>query len=204
MPNHSWYRQHREFDIEVIALDLNHYMEGWNHKKNASEMHFDDCKYTSCPKVCLENMKLRAQQAFELFHERLANSDMRTLLVFSHYPTDYLSSEPAFIASLRNNSRHDIIYFGGHRHNTDQTSTLSIHPNQNWLVGGGGGWGCDGPRQGFVVGEINPNNRVYTHATIVPSEMCCPAYARRRRSAPRIKQNATGGAMAKPVAPNLH
>ena len=29
-----------------------------------------------------------------------------------------------------------------------------IHPNVEWVVGGGGGWSCDG-QQGFVVGDID-------------------------------------------------
>lgn len=178
MPSHSWHKEHPEFDLEVIALDLNHYMDGWNHSATSTQLAFTDCQYTPCPKVCLENMKARAAQALKLFHERIAKSTMKTLLVFSHYPTDYFYSEPAFLAALRDNSKHNIIYFGGHRHSTDQTSTLSIHPNENWLVGGGGGWGCDGPEQGFVVGEISaaPGSAVKTHAILVPSESCCPAH----------------------------
>ena len=29
----------------------------------------------------------------------------------------------------------------------------TIHPNMEWVVGGGGGWSCDG-EQGFVVGDV--------------------------------------------------
>ncbi len=29
----------------------------------------------------------------------------------------------------------------------------AIWPNEEWTVGGGGGWSCDG-EQGFVVGDI--------------------------------------------------
>lgn len=29
-----------------------------------------------------------------------------------------------------------------------------IQPNVEWVVGGGGGWSCDG-QQGFVVGDID-------------------------------------------------
>lgn len=82
------------------------------------------------------------------------------------------------MADLRNNvtadgkSRH-VEYFGGHRHNVDQWSTTSIFPNSNWLVGGGGGWSCEGDKQGFVVGEISASLELATYPVLVDVDMCC-------------------------------
>merc|ERR1719382_1004431 len=102
----------------------------------------------------------------------MEQSSARNLLVFSHYPTDYFDSEPDFIAALSNNSKHKIMYFGGHRHNIDQTSTVSTAPNVNWLVGGGGGWSCDGGAQGFLVGEVQEDFDVILYPVLVDFTEC--------------------------------
>lgn len=185
MPDLSWFKAHPELDTEVIALDINYYM--WLNQT---------CKYTLCPDACAANLKERADIAFQLFHERVATSKASNLIVFSHYPTDYFpgawnESErewgpswifmdadtiprglSTFLHELSNASRGHIEYFGGHRHNVDQRSVASTAPHSNWLVGGGGGWGTDGPEQGFVVGEIMSAGQVTTYSVILDPSLC--------------------------------
>jgi len=177
MPDYNWYLEHPELQLEVVAMDLNNYQDGWNHKVKASQQNFADCQYTSCKSSCYSRLKKRSEQAFQLFKERSAASTAKNLLVFSHYPTDYFwdtspgDASSDFIAGLKT-EKHHIEYFGGHRHNVDQ-KTLSIAPNNNWLSGGGGGWGCDGSQQGFVVGEIAKDGTLTTRSVLVPQNECC-------------------------------
>merc|ERR1712187_239003 len=146
---------------------------GWQKSPTPSDLEFEDCQYTACAKKCKANAKYRSDQGFEMFYDRAKRSKARNLLVFSHYPTDYFTSAPEFIAALSNNSKHNIMYFGGHRHNVDKTSTTSAAPNENWLVGGGGGWSCDGGAQGFLVGEISADYELTTYPVLVDKQMCC-------------------------------
>ena len=174
MPAASWNLALPELDAEVVALDFNHF---WSK---------ETCVHSKCKGACPGILSGRFNRAVELFNRRVAESTARTLLIFSHYPTDYLGSHPDILAKLRDNTRHHIEYFGGHRHNVDQRSTRSISPNNNWLVGGGGGWSCDGQEQGFVVGELLPEGRVVTRAVLIKYDACC----RRRERSTRC--NATG------------
>lgn len=164
MPNTSWFREHPELNAEVIALDMNYYT--WVNYT---------CGNTPCPSQCRHNLKVRMDAAFDLFYERARRSEARNLVVFSHYPTDYFWGFPDFLAELSNSSRHHVEYFGGHRHNVDQRSCTSTAPNSNWLVGGGGGWGCEphyGQEQGFVVGEIGTGG-LRTYPVLVNYSLCC-------------------------------
>lgn len=181
MPGYNWHKEHPELDLEVVALDMNHYMWAWLKKTPDHSKCMWDCQYTPCPDKCSANMEKRAREAELLFHQRYSESSARNLLVFSHYPTDYYWSRPEFLDALSNASTHHVEFFGGHRHNTDQGSTTSISPNNNWLVGGGGGWSCDPPdvegvpvQQGFVVGKIHADSHVTTHGVFVDSAICCP------------------------------
>ena len=120
---------------------------------------------------------MRTDESLKLFFERKAASTQPNLLVFSHYPTDYLWPVPHFLEALKDPAKH-IEYFGGHRHNVDQNSTISIAPNNNWLVGGGGGWGCDvlkgiPTQQGFVVGEIDALGQITTRPVLIDNSDCC-------------------------------
>jgi len=163
MPSLNWNKEHPELGLEVIGMDLNTIAA---EECGASEW--------QCPKErCMEVRQKRSEQAFNLFFERAQSSTAKNLLVFSHYPTDYLQYRPDFLRALRDNSKHHIEYFGGHRHGVDQTSTVSTWPNSNWVVGGGGGYGCDGA-MGFVVGEIADDLTVKTYSVLVDSAVCCP------------------------------
>jgi len=165
MPNVSYHVQHEDLDVEIVALDMNY--QWANHT----------CKYTQCPDACFEFLKSREEKAFEFFYERMSSSQAKTMLVFSHYPSDYFWAYPKFLAELSNASRHHVEFYGGHRHNVDNTSVTSIAPNSAWLVGGGGGWGCEsyGTEQGFLVGEIGLDGTVTTYPALVNYSMCCEA-----------------------------
>jgi len=182
MPDYNWYREEPELDLEIVGLDLNNYMNMWNNNTPATEHSFTDCRYTACEADCYPRMKNRAIGGFDLFKDRAAKTTAKNMLVFSHYPTDYWwdtsSDDPSgdFLASL-SDTRPYVTYFGGHRHNTDQHTTKSIAPNNNWIVGGGGGWGCDGSEQGFVVGEISSDGAMTTRAVLVDPGLCCDVLA---------------------------
>jgi len=173
MPNHTWYQEHPDLGVEIIGMDLNKYMKGWNHDLEAHAQVFEDCNWSPCKEKCLQYSNERAGRSFDLFFERTKASSAKNLLVMSHYPTDYFSSAEFFLTALSDNSTHNILYFGAHRHNTDQWSTFSTSPNENWVVGGGGGYSCDGPQQGFVVGEIYHDYSIHTYNMLVDYDTCC-------------------------------
>uniref|UniRef100_A0A7S3SG18 Calcineurin-like phosphoesterase domain-containing protein n=1 Tax=Strombidinopsis acuminata TaxID=141414 RepID=A0A7S3SG18_9SPIT len=177
MPAPYWYLEHPELDMEVIALDTNEYMWAWDKNPAAASKGFQDCEWTPCKETCFGIAANRAQASFNLFYDRMKKSTAKNLLVFSHYPTDYFWSVPAFIDGL--SASRSITYYGGHRHNVDNTSTLKTGQNPNWLAGGGGGWSCEGlsysnpPAQGFVVGEIASNFTITTYSVLVNYSLCC-------------------------------
>jgi hypothetical protein len=157
MPGTSWFTEHEELGLEVVSMDMNHMMDAWTHKEPIIP---GDCVHTACKEICEGNLAARTKQAIELFHKRVLTSNAKNMVVFSHYPTDYLWPSQSLMDDLRwdktaDGGKRHVEYFGGHRHNVDQWSTTSIFPNGNWLVGGGGGWSCEGSQQGFVVGEIS-------------------------------------------------
>lgn len=94
------------------------------------------------------------------------------LIVFSHYPTDYL-----MLSELHDLLRTEdpvITYFGAHRHATcGDWCSHPIYPTVQWTVGGGGGFSCDGD-QGFVVGDVLGDGTVLnTRFVEVSREACC-------------------------------
>mmetsp|Transcript_71737 Transcript_71737/g.126633 ORF Transcript_71737/g.126633 Transcript_71737/m.126633 type:complete len:418 (+) Transcript_71737:71-1324(+) len=176
MPNLNWNREHPELGLEVVALDMNAYEWTWNRYPNPDEMcSLEPCANTPCQEQCELNLKYRAKDGFGLLKRRIEDSSQKNLLVFSHYPSDYFWNETMtpMLSLLRDNSKHHIEYFGGHRHSTDDSSVASTWPNHNWLVGGGGGWSCDSPQQGFVVGEIDMDYNLTTYSVLVPTDDCC-------------------------------
>lgn len=177
MPDLSYYdtRYLKDMGIEIVALDLN----AADYLDNT-----DLCQYSGCRDTCEAVLEKRKEDALSMLAVRSSESPANSLLVFSHYPTDYLTRAGYNDAmdQLSDNSNHNVYYFGGHRHNVDQSSKQSsISPNTNWLVGGGGGWGCDGwssddgttNKQGFVVGEINEDSTVTTYSVLVNADECC-------------------------------
>lgn len=168
MPDTSYIVPLPDLNLEIIALDLNYY--AWADST---------CSWSSCESKCRDVLKQRSDAAFDLFFARMQATEAKNLVVFSHYPTDYFKNHPAFLSTLAGNRSEyktpHIEYFGGHRHNVDQTSTVSISPNNNWLSGGGGGWGCEwyGREQGIVVGEIRADGTITTSAALVDYNKCC-------------------------------
>lgn len=178
MPDVNFWNEHSELGLEVVGLDMNAFEFGWNHRAPPDQQcALEICRWTSCPELCELHLKERARDGLQLLRDRLKKSSQSNMLVFSHYPTDYFwnSGMTDMLALLRDKSKPDrhIEYFGGHRHSTDNTSTIPTWPNHNWLVGGGGGWSCDSAEQGFVVGEIDANNALRTYSVLVPHWDCC-------------------------------
>jgi len=179
MPGTSYHRVFERLGTEVVALDLNE--QQWAFDPNAADKVAWDCEWTKCKDKCEDIMRERAEASYELFKRRSDVSSAKNLLVFSHYPTDYLleGSAAELLGGLRNNTKHNIVYFGGHRHNTDNWSTTPTTPNSNWLVGGGGGWSCQPDtlltpqQQGIVVGEIYDDFSIRTYAILVDKSKCC-------------------------------
>lgn len=161
MPDYTYYVEHPELDMEVLAMDANNLV-------------LPECSHSPCPAKCHRHLLARANQSMELFNKRLKESHAKNFVTFSHYPSDFFWRNPAFLNQLRSTSKHNMSYFGGHRHNTDQTSTAKTGPH-DWLVGGGGGWSCDGMEQGFVVVEIDQAFDIRTYSVIAPASVCCPA-----------------------------
>lgn len=178
MPSTNYHVDRSDLGIEIVAMDMNIVAE-------------DPCTWAEaakCKSTCFYNLKTRANTGESLLRSRLGASPHRNIVAFSHYPTDYFRSKQTGMLSLLRDTRKKITYFGGHRHNTDQTSTESIHPNVNWLVGGCGGWACDGGQQGFVVGEISDVVTTY----IVPvSKSLCYQFAAEHRNATMMMHNST-------------
>ena len=88
MPSYNWHIEHPDLNLEVVALDLNKFMEGWNHSRPVDELELTDCQYSQCPQQCVDNAELRADGAFDLMTNRLNSSTRSNLIVFSHYPTE--------------------------------------------------------------------------------------------------------------------
>jgi len=173
MPDLNWHKEHEDLDVEVVGLDMGMFEDGWNSWKIRTHQAPAACHATGCYRTCVKNLRWRSEDGIKLLRDRVDSSTAKNMLVFSHYPTDYFRARPEILRLLRDDSRH-IEYFGGHRHSTDNTSTVSIHPNSNWLVGGGGGWSCDTADQGFVVGEISHDAEIQTYRVLVDEKVCCP------------------------------
>mmetsp|Transcript_131083 Transcript_131083/g.261555 ORF Transcript_131083/g.261555 Transcript_131083/m.261555 type:complete len:643 (+) Transcript_131083:121-2049(+) len=181
MPDFNWHLEHPELQLEVVALDLNNY-EG---RINSAGSFFPDCQYTPCEKSCKDRVRKRSKDAFKFVKERIDQSTAKNLLIFSHYPVDHfqmrnVADESAHFLDTLIASKTHIEYFGGHRHNVDQTilGNSSIAPHNFWLSGGGGGWSCDGSSQGFVVGEIFKDGFIFTRSVIKSFTECCNMMSR--------------------------
>eukprot|EP00429_Kryptoperidinium_foliaceum_P125862 CAMPEP_0176332876 /NCGR_PEP_ID=MMETSP0121_2-20121125/77297_1 /TAXON_ID=160619 /ORGANISM="Kryptoperidinium foliaceum, Strain CCMP 1326" /LENGTH=362 /DNA_ID=CAMNT_0017675777 /DNA_START=42 /DNA_END=1132 /DNA_ORIENTATION=+ len=94
MPNTSYYVELEHLKLEVIALDMNYYT--WVNQT---------CPLTPCEEECRDNLKERNDAAFDLFYDRAAKSPADSLVVFSHYPTDYFWGFPDFLDELGGTTR---------------------------------------------------------------------------------------------------
>ena len=114
------------------------------------------CSVHSCQGILEE----RNDEAERMLRERLDANVGKHVIVFSHYPTNYFQfggvykehGSPGILQQLRR-SDVKITYFGAHVHLTEGPKH-GIAPNVEWVVGGGGGWSCDG-EQGVVTGDVS-------------------------------------------------
>ena len=91
---------------------------------------------------CYTALLDRTLWAEELLKQRYQESTAKTLVVFSHYPVDYLGPQAELLSLLGDNSKHNILYFRRITVTTLTRLVPSIAPNEQWLVGGGGGVRC--------------------------------------------------------------
>jgi len=123
MPNVSWYKEHPEFDLEVIGLDFNDMAEDPCHSGSKTPA-------GSCHNTCMKNLKHRGDDAEKLLHQRYFSSRHRNLIVFSHYPTDYFHRHHQEVKRMLTwNGKHDTTYFSGHRHNTERSTGSKSIPD---------------------------------------------------------------------------
>jgi len=175
MPGTSYFKEFPDMGIEVVGLDLNNFCDAPLVRTGGGpeDLAFRECAQSGCVVKCLGVVRNRTLEALDLFSKRAKESTAKSLVVFSHYPTDFFVGSPGFLRALTDNSRHSITYFGGHRHGVDNTSAVSIEPNKYWVVGEGGGKSCDADRQqGFVVGEIWGDSSVTTYPVFVDRGCC--------------------------------
>jgi len=175
MPGTSYFRAFPEMAIEIVGLDLNNFCDASPETpgRGPGDLAFGECARSGCVAKCVSVIRNRTLEALELFFNRNSESTAKSLVVFSHYPTDYFTSSPDFLRALADNSRHNITYFGGHRHGVDNASAVSIEPNKYWVVGEGGDESCDADRQqGFVVGEIAGDSSITTYPVFVDGGCC--------------------------------
>ena len=113
----------------------------------------------------------------ELKRVEAAEAAGTQLIVFSHYPSHWVAGYMPTLVPYLSNRDVPILYFGAHVHSTDNTSNVapSLRRSgwQDFCIGGGGGWACDGP-QGFVSGEVLGNGRVTNvRIKLMPMSTCC-------------------------------
>lgn len=159
-----------EFGIEIVAMDTNSVAE--------SACHYlpKGCSSGSC----WANLNARYSASMDMVADRLKKTKADNMLIINHYPSVYFGgSRYKFIEALKGGSNNDaqLYFFGGHTHFVQENYGMNISPAKAWLVGGGGGWGCDGSAQGFTVGIINKDSdgkfSIEMKAELVNHSSCC-------------------------------
>ena len=87
MPGYSWFLEHEELDLEVLALDLNNL---WVDQT---------CPHTACEVECRKKVAERADAAFNLFYERMEASNASNLIVFLIIPLITFGHTPMYLAT---------------------------------------------------------------------------------------------------------
>lgn len=189
MPNVSYYLQPLAgLPTELLALDVNARdsmkLCPWVAcnkevcKRDDEQFFKEGCVLAECKRTLIE----REVRAARMLQDRIdaAVAEKRAhLLVFSHYPLDYLrGTTPGGVNVMRalTDERLRIAYFGGHRHSTENNTNKETLPMHAFTLGGGGGWSCDG-EQGYLVGEIMSDGS-WDNLQLVklPFDDCCGPY----------------------------
>ena len=149
---------------------------------------------------CFQHLHMRTQKANMMLYQRVKSAKeynrqmgfkARTLIVASHFPTDFLDNCGSYIHKADGGENKmeyfndliatpevNIVYYGAHRHSTENKTVHPTGRNPNYVVGGGGGWSCDEGQlgienQGVVVAEIYPDGTIRNDFLTVPREKCC-------------------------------
>ena len=205
MPSMSYYHEPLPgVNLEIVSLDTNvidagptcKWIERFNHQdRNAGWTPRNRFEPACNEPTCRYTMGQRTRYAFELLRSRVeaARQTGRQLIVFSHYPSNWLHAyshnDGRTFNDLLSTPGVSITYFSGHVHSTDNTTNVNTglrrHGWNDFCVGGGGGWACDdsiwvggevgfSPSQGFVAGEIRSDGMVVNlKLEMIPDKMCC-------------------------------
>jgi len=169
MPDLYYHEEIADLGIEIVAVDANNVAES-------------ACQYlpSGCSKgACWANLNARYSASMNMVADRLKNTKMDNVLIMNHYHTNYFGgSRYGFINALKGGAANgaQVWHFGGHTHFVQENYGQNIGSAKQWLVGGGGGWGCDGAAQGFTVGIIDRTNGKTTismHSELVDHSACC-------------------------------
>merc|ERR1719356_1621736 len=76
MPSYTWSLEHRELGVEIIAMDMNHYVWGWRGPQAEPWFrNFNECSEAKCgEQKCKQIQERRAKESIELFNRRLTES----------------------------------------------------------------------------------------------------------------------------------
>lgn len=169
MPDLYYHEEVADLGLEIIGLDTNNVAES-------------ACKYlpSGCSAgACWANLNARYRASMDMFAQRMKSTTADNVLILNHYHTNYFGgSKYSFINALKQGAQNgaQLYHFGGHTHFVQENYGQNIAPAKQWLVGGGGGWGCDGSAQGFTVGIINRSNgktSIQLQAELVDHRACC-------------------------------
>ena len=215
--NQTWYMPTANFwvkpiegvNLEVLVLDTNHLDSGricpWNacNRKDCWEGESTNGPDSCTVRQCQSILEGRTREALTMLRERVEANVGGNLIIVTHYPINYIHGggvkgervdSGEWMRLLRRTDL-KITYLGAHVHVTEKHAS-SIAPHEEYVVGGGGGWSCDG-QQGIVVGDVLiATGEVFNTYSIRASRRCRGASAagttRTRR--PTIDAPPRGGA----------
>jgi len=168
--------------LEIISLDTNHHDSGRICPWNVCDRH--SCggwenPYGCTVGDCMGILEDRNFEAERMLRERLDANIGGNVIVFTHYPQEYLlwggvlgeHGSPGILDQLKRTDV-TITFFSAHVHVTEGPKELG--PNVEWVVGGGGGWSCDG-EQGVVTGDVEVATGKVRNVRMIPApwHVCC-------------------------------